>query len=198
MSKEECLNANWNDVGLKDGIKGRDVSRLNGYVKSCAKTNITPDETAYTKGRNKGLKSFCTIQNGYAQGIKNKEYYGVCVDHNEARFLEGRTLGLELYAAEASSEHAAKKVKDTNDEIAKIETEISNLESDIRQNKITSAEKNTKQTLISRNKINLSAFKHTKTMLTEKSEAAMKNYQNLKQKHENLGYCQDQNCFNKQ
>ena len=195
MSKEECVSANWKEVGIKDGSLGRNVSEFNSYVKSCAKTSATPDQNAYMSGRREGLKTYCTIQKGYERGLRNETYYGTCVDHNEKIYLDGRRLGLELYEQERLYTEAAAKVKKMDDDITQVQNEIENLGSAIRQNGLTTQQRDEKETLISYNKINLSAFKHRRSILQGEAEEASKNFEALRKKHAELNYCSNENCF---
>jgi hypothetical protein len=197
MSKEECVSANWKEVGIKDGSLGRNALVFNDYVKSCAKTSATPDQSAYMSGRSEGLKTYCTIQKGYDKGRHNENYYGTCVDHNEKIYLDGRKLGLELYEQERLYTEAVGKVKKMDDDIAQVQNEIENLGAAARQKDLTSQQRNEKETLISYNKVNLSAFKHRRSILQEQSEEAFKNFDALKKKHDELGYCSNENCFMK-
>lgn len=197
MSKEECAIANWKDVGTKDGGLGRSMNAFDGYVKACAKANVIPDKTAYMSGRNEGLKKYCTIQKGYEIGLSNREYYGVCVDHNEAAVIEGRRIGLELYSFQKAYDDAVAKVKEIDSDIAEIETEIDKLIAEINEDNISYRQKEEKNNLISSNKINLSALKNTRYNLVEKADEKLKSYEAEKKNHVAMGYCASETCFSK-
>ena len=197
MSKEECASASWIDVGTKDGSLGRSMGSFDGYVKSCAKANVIPDKNAYVNGRNEGLKKYCTIQKGYEIGVNNRDYSGVCVDHNETAVLEGRKLGLELYSFQKAHEDAAAKLKKIDSDVSAIESEISKLTTEMNAKDISYSQKEQKNNLISSNRINLSALKHTRYKIAENAEEKLKLYQAEKQSHANKGYCSSETCFAK-
>jgi len=197
MSKEECASANWVEIGKKDGSLGRSMRAFDSYVKSCGKADITPDKTAYMNGRDDGLEKYCTIQKGYEIGEENLDYSGVCINHNEAAVLEGRRLGLELYSFYKAYEDANAKVKKINDDISAIEDEIEKLTMEMNEDDISYYEREQKNNLISSNKINLSALKHTRYSLVEKAEEKLKLYEAKKKSHVNQGYCSGETCFTK-
>ena len=47
LSKNECLNANWEDIGIRDGANGRPEEYLIQHSKACAKVGVTPDRGAW-------------------------------------------------------------------------------------------------------------------------------------------------------
>jgi hypothetical protein len=55
MSKNECMAANWEDVGIRDGASGRPEEYLIQHPKACAKVNVVPDRGAWLHGREQGL-----------------------------------------------------------------------------------------------------------------------------------------------
>jgi len=97
MSKEECQTANWIEKGKIDGFEGRSNQRFSAYHKDCMKHGIVPNLEEYEKGRQLGLKSFCTMKNGEEFGRTGKSYLGVCPDDLEPSFLKGYNLGKKQY-----------------------------------------------------------------------------------------------------
>lgn len=197
MSKEECVTANWGDVGIKDGSLGRSPGTFDGYVKACAKASVTPDKTAYLAGRFEGLKKYCTIQKGYELGQSNSGYSGVCADHNEAAVLAGRKLGLELYAFQKVHEDALAKVEEIDSDIEEIENEISKLTTEMNVEGIGYRQKEEKNNLIASSKINLSVLKHTRYLIAERADEKLKLFNAEKKRHVDKGYCSSETCFAK-
>lgn len=98
LSKEECAVADWYSVGVEDGSKGYDLSRLGAHRKACAKVGVTPDADRYAEGRLVGLQSYCTYQRGYAQGQRGAASQTVCpAGQLEAEFMSGYHAGLPLF-----------------------------------------------------------------------------------------------------
>jgi hypothetical protein len=96
LSKQDCLEADWFDVGVRDGSRGFPVERLGSHDKACAKISVQPDEETYFKGREKGLLSYCTAETGLSEGKRNNRYHDVCPTESEKAFLTSYIDGLEL------------------------------------------------------------------------------------------------------
>ena len=60
LSKNECLQANWYELGWKDGNLGKPRSLFQEHADACVKHNVRAEKTEYFRGRDDGLKNFCT------------------------------------------------------------------------------------------------------------------------------------------
>jgi hypothetical protein len=57
MDAAECRNANWYDIGFRDGLSG--MQRMDvAYDEQCGKQGAKPDVLAYAKGWQEGLWEF--------------------------------------------------------------------------------------------------------------------------------------------
>jgi hypothetical protein len=56
MSANECRQANWRDVGFRDGLAGAPLRQLDRRIKDCAEAGVTIQVPAYLLGRNEGLR----------------------------------------------------------------------------------------------------------------------------------------------
>lgn len=97
MGKNECLNAQWQNVGYEDGAKGYNASRIGEYRKSCAEYNVSPNLEAYMQGRLQGLAQWCTPGNGYYLGTRGAMYNGVCPEALESDFEFAMSEGRSVY-----------------------------------------------------------------------------------------------------
>lgn len=68
LSKSECMNANWEDIGIRDGANGRPEEYLIEHSTACAKVNVKPDRQQWLRGRERGLERFCEPHRMYAIG----------------------------------------------------------------------------------------------------------------------------------
>lgn len=141
LSKDECLDADWYQIGLHDGKSGYKSSRLSEHRKACAEYHVSPDLTDYTQGRDAGLMSYCTPETGLQAGSNGEDYRGVCPLETEQAFLrkyhEGKTiyeLSLEINThqsristIENTLEHNRKKNKLSKKEIRRYKNEIKEL-----------------------------------------------------------------------
>lgn len=97
MSTEECVTADWYNIGFEDGTRGYAVSRISDHRQACADAKVRPDLTAYQKGHAKGLDVYCVPRKGYQIGEYGKQYSGICAGHNEGDFLKGYKVGKRVY-----------------------------------------------------------------------------------------------------
>lgn len=97
MNQSECLNADWQMIGIEDGSLGRAQSYIGQHRRACAKYNTTPDLFSYQAGHVEGLKQYCTPQRGFGVGKKGSKYNGVCPPNLEPNFLKGYNAGNKIY-----------------------------------------------------------------------------------------------------
>lgn len=97
LSEDECRQAAWHDIGLKDGGKGERFDILNDHAKSCDKYGIMVDANAYRTGYEQGLKSYCTFENGILVGGRGDYYQDVCQGEAEYAFLSAYKPNKHLY-----------------------------------------------------------------------------------------------------
>jgi hypothetical protein len=60
LDAEGCHNANWYDLGHRDGVTGHD-SELATYSAQCAPYGSKPDDANYAKGLAEGRSAHATI-----------------------------------------------------------------------------------------------------------------------------------------
>lgn len=101
LSKNECLEADWFEIGRKDGMTGEPRALFQKHVDACLKHGISPKKYDYFAGRDMGLNTYCTEDNGFEQGRHGKKYQYVCPPDLEPAFLIGFHQGRELYDYES-------------------------------------------------------------------------------------------------
>jgi hypothetical protein len=77
LSPAECATADWRQLGVQDGMRGR-TDRAADYYESCSKAGITVNVASYRAGRNEGLQSYCQPGNALNEGLAGNSYEGVC------------------------------------------------------------------------------------------------------------------------
>ena len=100
LSKNECLEADWFEIGRKDGIMGKPRALFQKHCDACRDYNVSPDRNIYYAGRREGLTIFCTEDNGFEQGRLGRKYHYVCPADFEPEFLAGYFRGREIYEYE--------------------------------------------------------------------------------------------------
>jgi hypothetical protein len=98
LSKDECLSANWEDIGVRDGASGQPEEYLIQHSTACAKVNVVPDRGAWMHGREKGLERFCMPHRMYNIG----EYGGgfdvaICRNFDQERLIDAYEKGREVH-----------------------------------------------------------------------------------------------------
>lgn len=99
MSTEECKVARWGEVGLRDGLAGEPLSRLNSLSKDCAEAKVRVDTQAYLQGRDQGLLTYCRMDNAVRLGLDGKGYQGVCPAGIDGEFRRRYSVGREVFDA---------------------------------------------------------------------------------------------------
>jgi hypothetical protein len=117
LSKNECLESDWFEIGRRDGSMGKPRALLQKHSKACGKHGVSPDREAYYRGRDEGLKFYCTKDNGFEQGRLGQSYRFVCPSELEPVFFAGYQKGRELYQYET-------KVKNLERSLRNIEKQI--------------------------------------------------------------------------
>jgi len=97
MNKSECLQADWQVLGLEDGAQGRDISYIGTRRKACAEHGVSPNLEQYSTGREAGLKQYCTYNNGYRAGRSGYSFSEVCQGELRGPYAGGFDRGVEIY-----------------------------------------------------------------------------------------------------
>jgi hypothetical protein len=97
LSKSECLSANWQDIGIRDGANGQPEEYLIQHSTACAKVGVAPDRERWLAGREQGLERFCTPQRAYQIG----EYGGgfdaaICRNFDQERLSDAYNKGRDV------------------------------------------------------------------------------------------------------
>jgi hypothetical protein len=109
MNKEQCQNADWFEVGERDGANGYSSDRIGAHKKACGEHGIQPNVVEYKKGRTEGLKAYCTYENGLLKGRNGYYYSGVCPSHLAPDFLRGYEIGQREYELKKREEELRKR-----------------------------------------------------------------------------------------
>lgn len=119
LSKEECLTADWDAIGERDGAAGyASTSRIAGHAKACAKAGVTPDQTLWRAGYERGLVRYCTPQNGLQVGESGGSYNNVCPVAKASRFLAAFDVGKRAHRARSDLDRAKRDVETKQREVS--------------------------------------------------------------------------------
>jgi len=97
LSKDECLSANWEDIGVRDGANGQPEEYLIQHSTACAKVHVVPDRGAWLHGREKGLERFCVPRRMYNIGEYGGGFdVGICRNFDQERLEDAYEKGREV------------------------------------------------------------------------------------------------------
>lgn len=97
LSKEQCTVGNWQAIGYTDGVAGHYADRLAAHAKACAKAGVAPDYQAWERGRQQGLKQYCTTSHAFALGRRGRQLNGVCPASTSRTLQKMNAQGREYY-----------------------------------------------------------------------------------------------------
>ena len=142
MNADQCRNADWRAVGLRDGQNGEPLSLLDRRSKDCAENKVAVNAPAYLEGRNLGLPQFCRLDQAGRFGVEGKPYHGVCAPGIDAEFRRRHALGWEVFQARTamndldsryrSLEYKLSKAKN-DDERRQARQDLRSLDNDVRR-----------------------------------------------------------------
>lgn len=120
LTREQCMEIDWQERGKSDGMKGETTEKFAQYQKTCLghEINIIKNKGTYLFGRTEGLKLFCTEDSGYSFGSNGGSYNGVCAGVDEKIFLRGFNMGLRLYEVR----NKERELKEREEKLEKKET----------------------------------------------------------------------------
>ena len=98
MSPEECKQADWAQIGQRDGLDGRTLAQLDARAEDCAKVGVAVDTRTYKQGREQGLRSYCQLDNALRLGLSGAAYAGVCPPQIHAAFQQRYESARYVYA----------------------------------------------------------------------------------------------------
>lgn len=130
MSENECLTADWESVGYRDGSQGHGPGRISDHQEACAEHGVRADSQLYEEGRARGLEIFCTGRNGVRLGRQGYSYSGACPLSLEGEFTRGYDVGRELHDADAHMQQLQSEIQRVQTELQRKEPPLSEKERD--------------------------------------------------------------------
>ncbi|GGD18750.1 hypothetical protein GCM10011342_29320 [Aquisalinus flavus] len=127
MSEDDCLSANWAAIGANDGVNGAAYSTLETRINQCREYGVEANLTAYNRGYEDGLRTYCTPRNGFEVGSRGSSYNNVCPVELEPEFLAGYNEGRELYRLESNLRSAESALNSLYAQIDDKEDDIEDL-----------------------------------------------------------------------
>ncbi len=125
LNRDECVNADWETIGLEDGARGHPAERIGDHRRACAKHGVSPDLPAYESGRARGLRSYCTPNKAYQSGLNGTTgLQGLCPPDLEPAFLAAHASGFRVHQAAAEASQAKRALESAEQTLARLEEDI--------------------------------------------------------------------------
>lgn len=136
LSPEQCLQADWRQIGFTDGTGGVSAARINDHAKACAEVGVRPNLDEYLRGREQGLVTYCQPENGFTIGRSGSlPNSGDCPEPMKPAFMDQYRRGYQIHAIEQDLAQRRSriyqnnsKIRKNNERIAAIKEELSNKE----------------------------------------------------------------------
>lgn len=152
LNEDECVTADWYEIGYSDGVKGEPDSYLEKHRKACAKHGVRANLNDWLAGREAGLERYCTPQKGYEEGLNNQTYHGVCEGQAAIEFEQAYAAGQQLYQQRSLVNDLQRDIEDTNEEIIALEDEWNEIRRELLYDNLSAAERNNLLNQLERNK----------------------------------------------
>lgn len=124
LSKDECLTASWEDIGVRDGANGQPEEYLIEHTTACAKVNVVPDRGAWEHGRQRGLERFCEPHRMYNIGTGGGYFdAGICRNFDQERLTEAYDKGREVHRRAAILDEIDSEARDIRTKLEKKDLE---------------------------------------------------------------------------
>ncbi|MEO3387750.1 DUF2799 domain-containing protein [Mesorhizobium sp. CAU 1741] len=104
LNQEECLNANWFELGQQDGAAGRAQTHVNEHRSACGEHGLPVDEPQWRTGWEQGIRLYCTPENGLQQGRQGSYYANSCPIELATGFEAAYSVAKALHDARMSRE----------------------------------------------------------------------------------------------
>jgi Protein of unknown function (DUF2799) len=101
LSRDQCLQADWHELGYRDGSMGSPRSLFQKHYDACLEHGVQAERDVYFAGRQEGLAVYCTYDSGFSQGRSGNRYQHVCPAELESEFSAGYARGHEIYEYES-------------------------------------------------------------------------------------------------
>lgn len=125
MNRDECISANWRQVGYSDGAKGLSSHHIEEHAKACAEHHVQVNLDDYLAGHRQGTVAYCQPDNGFMVGRSGVRTINVvCPDPLRAAFFEQHRRGLIVYAIEADLNSRRSEAADARRHIRRIDDRI--------------------------------------------------------------------------
>ena len=143
LSKDQCLNGNWQQIGFADGTRGLPPDQLNEHAKACSEYGVQANFEQYMLGRSRGLITYCQPQNAFNIGrAGHGENMAACPPNMQDAFLFEFRRGGEINQMESELEALRSRISVNNSRIYRNDGRISDIRNELRRTDLSSEARN--------------------------------------------------------
>ncbi len=106
LSEDQCRAGDWETVGLRDGAEGRTPDYLRTHARACNEYGVAPVRSEWERGRQIGLRTYCTPRRAWEEGADGHRLSPVCPAELEPELRRANARGLDLHEVEEDIDRA--------------------------------------------------------------------------------------------
>lgn len=110
LSEDSCRAGDWEQIGFQDGARGSSPDRIFQHARACNDYGIAPNKTLWEKGREEGLKLYCTPRMAYEEGADGDRLRPVCPLAERPPLLTQNERGLTWYRLGRDIDDAERRI----------------------------------------------------------------------------------------
>lgn len=88
-----CVDNDWNRIGYETATAGKSVRTFDTYSEQCLESPGDEAKKTYVDGFTRGIIEYCTYENGFELGLKDRSLADVCPMELRSAFNEGYKRG---------------------------------------------------------------------------------------------------------
>jgi hypothetical protein len=110
MSKTECAQADWRQLGYEDAASGQTLARFGRRSEACRKNGLPSDRALYEAGHAQGQVAFCTPARGRGDALAGQAPAALCAaDPAGDPYRQGHAAGLQQFCTAPSGYEYGRK-----------------------------------------------------------------------------------------
>jgi hypothetical protein len=139
LSPEQCMRADWRQIGFSDGAGGASATRINDHAKACAEVGVRPDLDQYLRGREQGLVNYCQAENGFSVGRGGSlpDAVSDCPEHMKPAFMDQYRRGYQVHVIEQDLAQRRSRLYQNNNQIRRNDERIAAIRAELKKNDLT-------------------------------------------------------------
>lgn len=141
LNEDQCMVADWYQIGFTDGAKGEPETYLQNHQKACAKHGVGTNLDDWLHGREAGLQRYCTSARGFEEGVNNRTYHGVCLGEAGYQFESAYHDGQLIYQQQQLVSELENQIDSVNDELDDLDDEWRDLKSQLVEGYLTASDR---------------------------------------------------------